>query len=45
LVENAGADNMEMSVICEATKRACDDLVRSFQKLNAQMAASLHGHQ
>lgn len=43
-IENRdGGAYMQMSVQCEASKAACDDLVRSFQQLNAQMAASLKG--
>ncbi len=43
IVERAGAINMEMNVLCEATKAACDDLVRAFQELNAQMRANMQG--
>ena len=44
-IEN-GPDGVyvNMSVRCEASKVACDDLVRSFQALNEQMARSLKGH-
>jgi hypothetical protein len=38
-----GSAYVKMSVHCEASKSACDDLVRSFQALNAQMAQSLKG--
>jgi hypothetical protein len=41
IVEKSGALSLEMSVICGATKQACDDLVRSFRQLNAQMTASM----
>jgi hypothetical protein len=34
---------VNMSVQCEASKEACDDLVRSFEVLNQQMAAALKG--
>jgi len=34
---------VHMSVQCEASKSACDDLVRSFQALNEQMAQYLKG--
>ncbi len=34
---------IKMNVLCEASKQACDDLVRTFQGLNAQMKASLQG--
>jgi hypothetical protein len=39
-----GADGglyVAMDVHCEASKAACDDLVRSFQALNQQMIASM----
>lgn len=38
-----GSVYVKMNVQCEASKSACDDLVRSFQALNAQMAQSLKG--
>jgi len=38
-----GGSSIEMTVHCEATKQACDDLVRSFEQLNAQMKAYIHG--
>lgn len=41
IVEVNGALTMQMQVLCEATKAACDDLVRSFQKLTAEMSKSL----
>jgi hypothetical protein len=43
LIEKDGAISMKMSVHCEASKQACDDLVRSFQELNAQVAAKMEG--
>jgi hypothetical protein len=43
-IKKGGAVDLEMSVHCEATKQACDDLVRSFEQLNAQMSASMQGH-
>jgi len=40
-----GATNLMMAVQCEATKAACDDLVRSFDQLNAAMSANIRsGH-
>lgn len=42
LVVQDGATNLIMSVHCDATKKACDDLVRSFEQLNAAISASLH---
>lgn len=41
LVQQGGAFFVKMAVLCNGSKQACDDLVRSFQALNAQMAASL----
>jgi len=32
---------LQMSVHCEASKKACDDLVRTYEELNAKAAASL----
>ena len=40
--ENAGS-SIKMSVHCQASKQACDDLVRSFEELNAKMAAGARG--
>jgi len=40
--ENAGS-SIKMSVHCQASKQACDDLVRSFEELNAKMAAGVRG--
>lgn len=33
--------DMKMEVLCEADKAACDDLVRTFQQLNARMKQGL----
>lgn len=44
-VEQNGAVILNMSVQCEASKSACDDLVRQFQQLNAAVAASIRGRQ
>ncbi len=44
LVVQGGATNLMMSVRCDASKKACDDLVRSFEQLNAALAASLRSH-
>ncbi len=38
-----GGTSVEMSVLCEASKSACDDLVRTFEALDARMAAELRG--
>jgi hypothetical protein len=45
IVPDANGSTIQMSVHCQASKEACDDLVRSFEQLNAQMAAGLRGHQ
>ena len=45
IVEENGAISVNMSVNCEATKKTCDDLVRTFQELNAQMAAGIRDAQ
>jgi hypothetical protein len=43
-IENRdGGTFINMSVRCEASKAACDDLVRSFQALNEQVVQSLKG--
>jgi hypothetical protein len=44
VVEQAGGISIEMKVLCGGKKDACDALVRSFQQLNAQMAASIREH-
>ncbi len=41
IVEENGAVHMLMAVQCQATKEACDDLVRSFEQLNAEMTARI----
>ncbi|HWE45190.1 MAG TPA: DUF4019 domain-containing protein [Caulobacteraceae bacterium] len=41
LVDDNGAVVLKMEILCQASKAACDDLVRSFQQLNAQMSASM----
>jgi hypothetical protein len=38
-VEENGGTDLQMQVLCESSKSACDDLVRTFERLNAQMAA------
>lgn len=45
LIDQDGGVSLQMTVHCDATKSACDDLVRSFQELNAKMTASMRGHQ
>ncbi len=41
LANEDGAVRLHMTIRCEASKAACDDLVRRFEKLNAQMTESL----
>ncbi|MBL6853697.1 MAG: DUF4019 domain-containing protein, partial [Alphaproteobacteria bacterium] len=43
LVEKDGAVYVEMAVQCEAAKPACDNLVRVFSRMNAQLGAG-QGH-
>ncbi len=38
-----GGTSIQMNVLCEASKKDCDDLVRSFEALDARMAAEV-GH-
>lgn len=38
-----GAYYLDMAVLCEASKEACDDLVRTFEALNDQMKRQLGG--
>jgi len=38
-----GGVSVELSVHCEASKAACDDLVRTFEALDARAAAELRG--
>lgn len=41
VVERDGQLMMNMSVLCGASKQACDDFVRRFQRLNEDMARAL----
>src|SRR6185436_19387730 len=41
VVRGDGGWDMKMSIHCEASKAACDDLVREFEKLNNAMRRSL----
>jgi hypothetical protein len=41
VVEENGVVSLKMDVVCEATKAACDELVRSFQALNAKVEAEM----
>ena len=42
-VQRDGATYLDMKVLCGASKEACDDLVRSFEQLNAEMTARASG--
>lgn len=44
VVEQAGSLSINMAVLCRATKKACDDLVRSFEQLNDQIKANVRSH-
>ncbi len=39
-----GATHLQMSVRCEAEKTPCDQLVRDFEKLNAEMTRAIKGN-
>ena len=41
IVSEGGGSTLKMDILCESTKAACDNLVRQFQQLNAQMKTSL----
>jgi hypothetical protein len=43
VTDSRGGTSVEMNVLCEASKAACDDLVRTFEALDARMAAELRG--
>ena len=43
LVQSGKGVEMNMTVLCQSTKAACDNLVRQYQQLNAQMKGSLGG--
>jgi hypothetical protein len=43
VTNSQGGTTLQMSVLCEASKTACDDLVRTFEALNARMTAELRG--
>ncbi|KFN43697.1 DUF4019 domain-containing protein [Arenimonas oryziterrae] len=42
-VESNGAVSLGMSALCEASKAACDDLMRQFQEMNAAIARQMQG--
>jgi hypothetical protein len=41
IFETDGTINLDMDVLCEAEKHVCDELVREFQALTAQMRKTL----
>ncbi len=41
--DSDGGTLLEMKVLCEASKANCDQLVRTFEALNARMTAELRG--
>jgi hypothetical protein len=43
VIERNGAIYIDMSVRCGASKKVCDDLVRSFQELNKKIMQSMGG--
>jgi hypothetical protein len=43
IVRQSGGIAVRMSVLCFGTKIACDDLVKTFQKLNDQVKANMQG--
>lgn len=43
IVSNGSGQDMDMNILCEASKSACDDLVRTFDELNGRARASLRG--
>jgi hypothetical protein len=40
-----GAIKVQMDVLCGASKTACDDLVRAFERMNDEVKAQLQGGQ
>jgi hypothetical protein len=38
-----GSLNVQMDVLCSASKTACDDLVRAFERMNEEVKAQLQG--
>ena len=43
IVSSGGSIHMDMKVLCEASKAACDKLVADFQQLNQRMVESMQG--
>lgn len=44
VTHDADGESISMEVLCQASKSACDNLVRQFQQLNEQMKESLSHH-
>lgn len=44
LIEKDGGISLNMRVLCQASKGACDALVEEFQKLNQRIAADVRGN-
>jgi hypothetical protein len=40
-----GSVSVQMDVLCSASKAACDDLVRAFERMNEEVKAQLQGGQ
>jgi hypothetical protein len=40
-----GSVSVQMDVLCSASKTACDDLVRAFERMNEEVKAQLQGGQ
>ena len=45
LIEKNGGLYVNMSVLCGASKKVCDQLVRDFQELNSQMSQAMRSGQ
>lgn len=44
VVQGKDGVSIQMNVLCEASKQACDELARKFQQLTDQMKQNLSGH-
>jgi hypothetical protein len=43
LPTKAGGVAVQMDVMCSASKTACDDLVRAFERMNDEVKSQLQG--
>jgi len=43
VIEKDGAVSIQMSVLCGASKQVCDDLVRTFEQMNARIGEGVRG--